>query len=170
MGVCSLFCKTCLNCQPCTEWRKAPEPKTSDSDEKTPFNAEDNKPADRLSFTKIALTSLFLLSVFAFLFELVRFNYYLSSFNGFITDLANRTIPNSTLQKEAVSDYTNYLGSIQLLETFVFGPIVGFVVDGSQYLLRRANPHLCDEKGDKIIRLKANVYSTAIASTLGVLR
>ena len=39
---------------------------------------------------------------------------------------------NSTIEKEKVSQYTNYLGSIQLLEAFFFGPIVGLVVDGSQ--------------------------------------
>jgi len=161
--------------KPLTEWRKKSIEK-SDNEEKIAMTTSDSTTKSAMDdltipFTKVALTTLFACSVFAFCVELVRFNYFLSSYNGYITALTDKVLENAndTEKGIAVSSYTNYLGSIQLLEAMIFGPIVGFVVDGSQYLLRRANPQFCDEEGDKIIRLKANVYSIAIASTLGVL-
>ena len=56
------------------------------------------------------------------------------------------------------------------MEVFVFAPIVGLVVDGSLRFLQKRNPNLCDDEGNKILRLNANVVSLAICSTIGVLR
>ena len=67
------------------------------------------------SFKKIAFSSLFLFGVFAFLFELVRFNYFLSSYNGWLVDLSSRITENKTDQAEAINKYTDYLGSIQAM-------------------------------------------------------
>jgi hypothetical protein len=58
-----------------------------------------------------------------------------------------------------------------LLEVFIFAPLVGAIIDGSQRILIKKMPELTDdEEGKRIIRLKANVYSLSICSTLGVIR
>ena len=63
---------------------------------------EKNPPAILLPFGKIAVTSLFAWSVFAFSVELLRVDYFVSSYNGYLTDLADRVLENATEKEDAI--------------------------------------------------------------------
>ena len=132
-----------------------------------------------------------MLNVFAFSVQLLRFNYLLSSFNSWLTELgkvvirsqrfyvqqrlgfgvlrpekAHRVTDDVLEQASAVSTYTNALGATQFCEAFFFAPIVGSIIDGNQKLLRKREPDL----NEKIIRLKTNVLPLSLCAFFGFLR
>ena len=100
-----------------------PQPKKRISgEEKT------SQKADSWSFKQCFLSSLFIMNVFAFSVQLLRFNYLLSSYNSWLTELTVRVTPNATERIDQVSRYTNALGYMQFFEAFFFAPIVGTII------------------------------------------
>ena len=115
--------------------------------------------SDLKEFLNQAKKSLFWINLLAFGFQMFRFNFFVATFNGFIGGLAAEEYSNATEQDAAVSKYTDYYGKIQVLDCVFFSPIVGLILDGTQFMLRKCSPQFAeDPRGLRIIRLAASAF------------
>jgi len=127
-------------------------------------NASQPEDSDQ-DFRKSLLTPLFVLNIFYFAVLVIRWNYFVSSFNAWMTSKAQEQTSNCTTVVETVSSYTNIFGTIQMMEAFCLAPFVGLVIDLSGMILKRTNPNIKDDE----LRLKQTMSSMVICILLGVI-
>ena len=76
---------------------------------------------DQNSFRKCLTTSTFIINIVYFGILCLRLNFFMSSYFSWISDLANRLIPNCVESQKTISKYINVMGVIQLLEAVTYG-------------------------------------------------
>ena len=76
---------------------------------------------DQNSFRKCLTTSTFIINIVYFGILCLRLNFFMSSYFSWISDLANRLIPNCLESQKTISKYINVMGVIQLLEAVTYG-------------------------------------------------
>jgi len=116
------------------------------------------------SFMNSFLSLLFAFNVLYFGALVVRWNYFVSSFNAWMTFFVDGLIGQCD-QLEAVSKMTDVLGLIQMSEAVLLAPIVGGVVDLSRVLIRKRSPAI----ETKQLQLLSNCVSIFLCVFLGIL-
>ena len=84
---------------------------------------------DQNSFRKCLTTSTFIINIVYFGILCLRLNFFMSSYFSWISDLANRLIPNCVESQKTISKYINVMGVIQLLEAVTYGEFSTFFAE-----------------------------------------
>lgn len=134
------------------------------------FKFKSTKQKSSASFSEVpkfktSLASwLFVWNVFYFGVLVIRWNYFISSFNAWTTYFVSGLVPCKD-ELQTVSRMTDIFGLVQMSEAVCLAPLVGGVVDLSRVLLQKRNPKMSNQE----LQLNSNCISICICILLAVL-